>query len=356
MERNQLPYLPHELIIQILQRLPVKPLIRFKSVCKSWFSLISHPQFANSHFQLPKILLISTSTLQSQSVNLEPSLASVSLNLDFLLSESYSDLQIKASFKGFILLHCSSNIFLWNPSTGIHKKIPLPPFGSSQNVKSFYGFGYDQSTNDYLLVSMSYFPFVQFGNISPHIELFSVRANTWKEIDSTHFPYRKTSDEDPSIFNNGAIHWLAYHLDSDKCVIVVFDLMERKLCDMYLPDDFNRRPNDRGLWVFGEFLSLWAMYYDKNIVEIWVMKEYKVHSSWTNTLVLSITGIPYFSPVCCTKSGDIIGTDGLTGLVKYNEKGELLKHNIYSCKDAHGFKLAMYTESLFSLPSDNEQA
>jgi len=334
----------------------VKPLIRFKSVCKSWFSLISHPQFANSHFQLPKILLISTSTLQSQSVNLEPSLASVSLNLDFLLSESYSDLQIKASFKGFILLHCSSNIFLWNPSTGIHKKIPLPPFGSSQNVKSFYGFGYDQSTNDYLLVSMSYFPFVQFGNISPHIELFSVRANTWKEIDSTHFPYRKTSDEDPSIFNNGAIHWLAYHLDSDKCVIVVFDLMERKLCDMYLPDDFNRRPNDRGLWVFGEFLSLWAMYYDKNIVEIWVMKEYKVHSSWTKTLVLSITGIPYFSPVCCTKSGDIIGTDGLTGLVKYNEKGELLKHNIYSCKDAHGFKLAMYTESLFSLPSDNEQA
>lgn len=46
-------HVPHELIIQILLRLPVKSLIHFKCVRKLWFSLISNDShFANSHFQL----------------------------------------------------------------------------------------------------------------------------------------------------------------------------------------------------------------------------------------------------------------------------------------------------------------
>ena len=52
-----------------------------------------------------------------------------------------------------------------------------------------------------------------------------------------------------------------------------------------------------------------------------MMEEYGVHSSWTKTLVLSIDSIPYRSPSCCTKSGDIVGTNSCTGFVKYNIEG-----------------------------------
>jgi hypothetical protein len=52
MKMNPLQYLPHELIIQILLRLPVKSLLRFKCVCKLWLTLISDAHFANSHFQI----------------------------------------------------------------------------------------------------------------------------------------------------------------------------------------------------------------------------------------------------------------------------------------------------------------
>jgi len=61
--------LPFELIIQILLRLPVKSLIRFKCVCKSLFSLISNDtHFANSHFQLTS----STATLTRRIMFIRP--------------------------------------------------------------------------------------------------------------------------------------------------------------------------------------------------------------------------------------------------------------------------------------------
>jgi len=57
------------------------------------------------------------------------------------------------------------------------------------------------------------------------------------------------------------------------------------------------------------------MDYGNSKVDIWVIKEYKVYSSWTKILVLPIDDIPSprFSPICSTKSGDIVGTDGKTG-------------------------------------------
>jgi hypothetical protein len=59
--------------------------------------------------------------------------------------------------------------------------------------------------------------------------------------------------------------------------------------------------------------------------------------------------------MCSTISGDIIGTDGGTELVKYDDKGQLLEHHCYY-NDGFGSQVAMYTQSLLSLPGDNEQA
>ncbi|MCI02871.1 F-box protein [Trifolium medium] len=135
-------------------------------------------------------------------------------------------------------------------------------------------------------------------------------------------------------------------------VILAFDLMERKLLEIPLPDGFGYYLSEIGLWEFGEFLSLWAM--RDGIVIIWVMKEYKVHSSWTKILVFPIGGIPYFSPIYSTKNDDIIGTIRGTELVKYNSKGQLLGHRSY-CNDTRGSQVVMYTESLLSLPRDSKQ-
>lgn len=193
-----------------------------------------------------------------------------------------------------------------------------------------------------------------------HLEFFSFKANTWKEIEGTsgnYTPYMSTSDRRVGLFFNGAIHWCVYYHNEELMeVIVVFDLMEKKLLDMPYPDVFHFEPPDCDLWVFGEFLSLWA--FNDDVVLIWVMKEYKVDSSWTYILRLSRDAIiptRFFVPKGCTKCGDIVGTDGFIGLVKYNDKGELLEHRSYiiePCKP----HVVVYTESLLSLPGgDSEQ-
>jgi len=367
------PYLPDELITKILLRLPVKSLIRFKSVSKSWFSLISDNHFAISHFQVTaathtrRILFLTvnsqfqltsptflTATPEFRSIDL-PSLFTdddynepVPLNPSFPLPESHFDLQIKGSCRGFIFLQTCSKAYIWNPSTGFHRQIPFPP---SVSHLVFYGFGYDESTDDYLVVSLSY----------DYLGFFSLRANEWEEIvDTFDLPFcsKASSFVYPlveSVFN-GAIHWLALNLDTHDYLVVAFDLVERKLVEIPLPDDIDYGCTDCGLWVFRGFLSLWVIV-DEDTVDIWVMKEYKVQSSWTKTLVLTTYDTVHgISLVCCTKSGDIVGTNCCTGLVRYDEEGEFLEHSYY-CKDSrNGFRLAMYTESLLSLPSDNEEA
>nr|AFK45663.1 unknown [Lotus japonicus] len=70
--------LPDELIEAILVRLPVSSLLRFKSVCKSWLSVISDPQFAKSQFDLAaspthRLLLSVTDDLKFQSLDIDSS-------------------------------------------------------------------------------------------------------------------------------------------------------------------------------------------------------------------------------------------------------------------------------------------
>jgi len=356
-------YLPHELIIHILLKLPVKSLIRFKCVCKLWFSLISDPHFANSHFQLtsathaPRIMCISYLSHEIQSIDFEAFLNDdpALQNLNFSLPESYFPVEFRGSCRGFILLYRRSNIYIWNPSTGFKKQIPVSPFDSklvAQCRVHIHGFGYDRSRDDYLVVSLSYDPSVA-NVVSTHLKFFSVRDNTWKVIEGTHLPYAVVPYHRKGCLFNGAIHWLAMRRDLRWNVIVAFDLMERKLFEMPLPGDFNHLLNS-GFWVFGEFLSLWAVDYDKDTVEIWVMKEYKVHSSWNKILVLSVRAIPdrYFHPIHSTKNGDIIGRNLNSRLVKYNDKGQLLRHRSFFNSPSD---VVMYTESLLSLPGDNEQ-
>jgi F-box interacting protein len=221
----------------------------------------------------------------------------------------------------------------------------------NDNYANLFGFGYDQSTDDYLVISISKATYCH----PLYLYFFSLRANTWKQIETTHVEYRCYSPQGDGVglLFNGAIHWFGFRKDNDleEPVIVVFDLTERKLSYIHFPHDFDPAGNDRGLWVFGEFLSIWSVDDDYDTVDIWVMKEYKLHSSWTKTIVLPIVeDHDCCVPLCSTKSGDIVRTNSIrTRLDKYDDKGQLLEYRPYcDLPDWDPYQKALYVESLIS--------
>ncbi|KAL5175193.1 F-box/kelch-repeat protein [Glycine soja] len=368
-ERRKKMVLPQDLITEILLRLPVKSLVRFKSVCKSWLFLISDPRFAKSHFELAaaladRILFIASSAPELRSIDFNASLhddsASVAVTVDLPAPKPYFHfVEIIGSCRGFILLHCLSHLCVWNPTTGVHKVVPLSPIFFNKDAVFFTllcGFGYDPSTDDYLVVHACYNPKHQ-ANCA---EIFSLRANAWKGIEGIHFPYthfRYTNRYNQfGSFLNGAIHWLAFRINASINVIVAFDLVERSFSEMHLPVEFDYgKLNFCHLGVLGEPPSLYAVVGYNHSIEMWAMKEYKVQSSWTKSIVISVDGfaIRSFFPVCSTKSGDIVGTNVIPGLMKCNDKGELQELRTY-CDSPYPSEVAVYTESLFSLPCDSK--
>jgi hypothetical protein len=135
----------------------VNILLRFRHVCKAWCSLISH----DSHFQLAasptyRILFLSPEAL---SIDFDASLNdhSSDINLHFLPRSRCPE--IAGSCRGFLLLNTHRGLYLRNPSTGVHKQIPDSPITISENqniVEFLYGFAYEPTTDDYIVVLVSY--------------------------------------------------------------------------------------------------------------------------------------------------------------------------------------------------------
>ncbi|AES80331.1 F-box protein interaction domain protein [Medicago truncatula] len=284
-----------------------------------------------------------------------------SLHLGFLPHRSYP--KIRGSCRGFLLLDCNTCLYLWNPSTGFHEQI-LVSNSNNNYFKLLFGFGYDLSSDNYIVLLGSY-KYNYSNTNSIDLEIFPLRANKWEEIEfDSHLPYRNTARSNGwprvGLFLNGTIHWLVHNHETNKDVIVAFDLKEATMSEIALPNDFytDYSPVDYDLLVFGGLISLWIL--EMDAVKIRVMHEYAMDSCWTRTLVFSMHPAPHFSPISFTKFGDIVGTDCRGGFVKFNDKGQLLEHHsrgdCYFVRSQIAVHTKSYTESLLSLPGGGEQA
>lgn len=361
--------LPFDLIVEILLRLSVRSLLRFKCVSKSWCALISDPEFAKSHIDMAaapthRFLFTSSnaSELNAIDVEAEEPLCDDSANVVFKVPPSSTfkyykhSVRVVGSCRGFILLMFtgldSIGFIVWNPSTGLGKEILHKPMERSCEYLS--GFGYDPSTDDYVIVNV-----ILSRRKHPKIECFSLRANSWS-CTKSKAPYRENLTFGDGVFLNGALHWLVKPKDK-VAVIIAFDVTKRTLLEIPLPHDlaimlkFNlfRFMVRQGCLVLCSF----GWKNTRLMPEMWTMKEYKVQSSWIRSLV------PYknyynlfdlFLPVCFILNGETLASNAINTLVRLNDKGELLEHRMHESILNKFYTLlhcVMYRESLLSLPS-----
>ncbi|XP_058782111.1 F-box/kelch-repeat protein At3g23880-like [Vicia villosa] len=278
-----LPTLPFDVISEILARLPVKSLLQFRCVSKSWKSLISDPVFVKKHLYLSttrRLLCVSynpsfrfiLNSYSLQSVFPDTNYSITRFQFPFgVISKRYSH-YIVGSCDGIL---CVANyrfppdfkhvVVLWNPS--IRKFKELPPFENPTDLDRriiTYGLGYDHVSHDYKLLVL-YNSFLK-GVIA---KVYTLKADSWRTIKRFPSDFGRLADYGRGIYVSGTINWMIR-----QCWIVSFDLVTESY-QKILPPRQQTEPKYLGLSVLRDWLCI-ISYND-----VWVMKEYGILDSWT---------------------------------------------------------------------------
>ncbi|XWS52817.1 hypothetical protein CRYUN_Cryun11dG0104700 [Craigia yunnanensis] len=314
--------LPEPVLMDILLKLPVKSLTRFRCVCKRWCSFQTS-QFITKHHQ---------NNLKNNNLNLllkrchgnthddihyfsalstekgQNFLVKENIHLPFFQNCWYAPV-VSGPCNGLLCLHDAGKVALWNPSTREFKILPrsslhlyLPNIEST----SFgcLGFGFDSITDDYKVVRFVTNYFDEngeeglLGDWIHQVELYSLKSDSWKEISVPEVhPYGSP------LFNNyinGIFYWQAAG-DSDY-LILSFDMANEKFSTLPLPK-FGGSLAQYYLQLLDFNGSLGAIVYPREGTEksfdLWVM-----NGSWTRQFSIeSVSGVE--RPLGFWKNGEL---------------------------------------------------
>uniref|UniRef100_A0A5B6YQ60 F-box domain-containing protein n=1 Tax=Davidia involucrata TaxID=16924 RepID=A0A5B6YQ60_DAVIN len=305
--------LPGEIMVEILSRLPVKSLIRFRCVCKSWYPLLTNPNFIIMHLNHSKFSTTNDShklvvrlhnrftyfTVFSLYCGEPLSDSPVDLHIPF--TADIYDLGIVGSCNGLLCVLLEQDTVLWNPATRQFRFLPeleCPVWPISM------GFGFHPNTDDYKFVRIASYEDAPL--MITQVEVYTFSSNSWKEIEVA-VPGLIFENSSTASLQNGFLHWMAYGTDRE--IIVSFDLGDEVFREIAVPDSHGISFEiNRKLSVLKESLSVivYSTAEEKNICfDIWVMNEYGVEESWTKQFTVGPL-LTVSKPLGFWKNGEVI--------------------------------------------------
>ncbi|KAE8787979.1 Transcription factor bHLH91 [Hordeum vulgare] len=164
--KTSTPYLPDELASEILARLPVEPLLRFRSVCKAWRGVIDESSFPREHlrFQTSSLLVapwlgekdndspLPSSTEELTAAGLyqwdgkQQGVATLLHAMPGCRSKK-EELHSMAHCDGLALLPSDDAVRVANPAT--RRSVTLPPTPNCFDGPQAFGLGHDPRSNAY---------------------------------------------------------------------------------------------------------------------------------------------------------------------------------------------------------------
>ncbi|XP_058208986.1 F-box/kelch-repeat protein At3g23880-like [Rhododendron vialii] len=290
--------LPTELLDEILVRLPVESLIRFTSVCKSWYSLITSPSFVTKHLNHSKTnarnLLLKTYNYEKNKERYllyrgDEKFSDEFSELEYPLSTPFRPKRIVGSCNGLICMvdrnlpSCRS-IILWNPLIRKSMTLRMPSQPETPPWWFVLGFGAHPTTQEYMLVSIV---FEKEDIEQPSkVELYTQGTGSWRSITCVGYPHGIAELNWSQAFVNGAIHWIAFErrvVDGLlPCSIMAFNMVSQAFSVTNMPAALVRLVNQNlvghSIMSYGESLAVSC--HEGVFCCIWVMKEYGVAESW----------------------------------------------------------------------------
>ncbi|XP_074335731.1 F-box protein CPR1-like isoform X2 [Apium graveolens] len=361
--------LPNELIDEILCRLPVKPVLRFRCVSKGWCSLIDSNAFIKKHLKKTLECNIGGGLIingdggdfyLADFDSLDDADASA-VRIDAPIKNLLVESQFVGASNGLICVwqNQMNDVFLFNPATRKSRKIAnsspqMFPTSFSQFESFTCGFGYDQTNDDYKVVKVAECYSSRFrGKLAI---LYSLKTNTWTRIRNFPANIRITSNE--CVFTNGSLHWTAItNPVNGKDIILAFDLQLEQFKEVPSP------PITRALVNFnwkclvgvGECLCF-TDNYPESSMDVWLMKDYGARNTWYKAFTVeqrsTLGSFSSFSPIAFSKShSDVLLLEVDGKLVWYDPERKTVK-NLRIRGIPVNCNLFFYTESLLRLTED----
>lgn len=325
--------LSEELVVEILKRLSVKDITRYKCVCKSWGFLLTSRYFIEQHLRqsnndkkdpnllvkykdvvtrkFPVISIFSHQTHGYQFADVESPQVSASDDAAETTPQSVDEDKSAASaFEGAYFLGCCNgvvcfydkarNVVLWNPAIRDAKLIPPPLFHGQPEKRRVYstagfGFGFDAQNNDYKVVAIQELDCVK--DFPPEwpmfeVEVYSLKANAWRKLRRTRKFLGVSLTRDPykpqGVCTGGMYSWL---VEEEK--VVSYDMCKDVLVSTPLPKACKHlvssyKVNDHVSLVLhnGNNIALThtrANKFSSYEFKIWVLREYG-KKSWVKVL------------------------------------------------------------------------
>ncbi|CAH1435524.1 unnamed protein product [Lactuca virosa] len=220
-------YLPFELQVQIIKRLPVKPVLQFRSVSKRWKALIDSSEFIAAHSvghtQLNRLLVCSQGLL--------------------CLYDSYRDESLDKS--GITMA------VLWNPSIRKSVRIVVPGVLHWRFLHTVLGFGVSPITSDPTIVKITNLGMDMKSKASVEIEVFTLSTGIWS-VPSSKLPDKPVSVTWSREAIDKFIYWFGYYpLDDysdglgENKLIMSFDMITQEISLIDLPNCFTHQSSSK---------------------------------------------------------------------------------------------------------------
>lgn len=285
---------PNDIVHNIMEKLPLKSIVRSKLFNKEWQNCIRNSDFVQHHLKHSLknsennallFLRSGTSLYFVDDLSISPPRP---INLPIPSTSQY--ISIVGSCNGVICIEVGSfskSYILINPTNPtVFETIDFSLSHIFCNVKlkhnpNFFvpivsGFGYDDKNDDYKIVYIWSWKNDK-NSVKIRGMIYCLKLGKWKTL---HPPNVGTSWNYCGIVNN-CLHFVT----ESNNVIISFDLHEEKWGEVNFPD-IKAKYEVKEVSIFEGCLSVliktWIYH------ELWVMKQYGITKSWTRLLILPI--------------------------------------------------------------------
>ncbi|KAM7488746.1 hypothetical protein LguiB_026230 [Lonicera macranthoides] len=315
-ERLMESELPDEIIDEILSRLPVQSLLRFKCVCKRWLSTISDPNF-HQKIEIVSILLVESLKTLTVSLSSIDDNKFVTKSFSVMCNEKknyYENIAVSNPCNGLVIIGIRESFFLFNPSTRYFAKV-LVLNCSSQNNIVMAGLCYDTSTNDYKVV-------IRFTHRFGRGRVVAVASLKTKQCVQINFPFDVASSEAGPVVN-GTMHWIVNDsVNNPQSKKIIYFDPSRNLFEEFPspPSKFGDQNAIFYLGVSGGYLCMVRLSRSSFSIDVMIMKKYGIRESWTSLTTTRPFVFRPYPPFPFTNNGDIM-------ILEKKNKSQVLAEN-----------------------------